>query len=809
MKRIVKRSLALGLGLTLGISGNLGVDSALCSAAADTTVEEISQKAVASRSDGLAIDEAHFPDAIFRDYISSQCDKDKDGKLSEQEIIDVKIIDVYSKGIENLKGIEYFTALISLKCNYTKLSSLDVRNNTTLKFLICDHNNLSDLILSNNTALEDLDCNDNDLSSLNLSDNTALKHLNCFNNDLNGLDVRNNTALEYLSCDDNNLSILDVRNNTALTTLLCCDTNLSSLDVRNNTALKYLDCSMNNLNSLDLSNNTALKSLHCHSTNLSNLDLSNNMALTDLNCYGSKLNSLNVSKNTALECLNCYNNELSSLDLSKSTALEILCCWENQIAELRLNSQTYDKLILTKGNLHGSEVSLSDWQNITGIEESIWNGKRLRLKVTDITKPATYKVNGKAYTIIYVDTVDDIDPDEPLDTTPAPHFYEGHDYNTQATNSTIQIYANGGAVAEPGSTKKKNYKRCVLYTDIRPSYIYTPSKNGEIKPSSGKVVVGITTSDQKPTLVKGKIVDKNASKIASASIKSGQITVTAKSQPGKVYLWVIDTGKNAEAACIPVTIKAAPTKTYIFSIPDTDPSFAYGTTKQFNKGNVGVGQSIKVYLYPAYKQNRVMQKAKNVRYTASVAAKAADCFTVTQFGSNPYCFEICAKNLKGGRSVTGAITFTCSLNGKKTVFKATATNPVTHISTANEIGLTKKANNAFSIKASDTAKISGTFELQPVCASSTDATTDKLKIYAMGSANGYNAAKLEAGNVQITAKKTSEQSKVSMKAAKDKKTVTVAVAKGAKPVTAYFLVVYNTVNNGDQKGYEVVSVTVE
>lgn len=401
------------------------------------------------------------------------------------------------------------------------------------------------------------------------------------------------------------------------------------------------------------------------------------------------------------------------------------------------------------------------------------------------------------------------DEEELPDTTPVSHFYEDHNYNTPATNSTIRIYANGKTVTVPGTTEKNNYKQCILYTDILPSYIYTVGKNGAIKPSSGKVVVGITASNQKPELVKGKIVDKSTSKIAAASIKSGQITVTAKSQPGKVYLWAIDTGRTSVAACIPVTVKAAPTVTNIYAISDTDSSFVYGKIKQFKSGKVGIGETVKVYLYPAYKQNNAVQKAKNVKYTAAVAANAADYFSVTQSGSNPYCFEISAKGLKDGKSVTGTITFTCNLNGKKAVFKATAINPVTNISTINENGLNKKADNSFSIKVSNTAKTRGTFELKPVCASNTNATTDKLKIYAMGSENGYDAAKLKEGKIKITAKKSRAQGKISMKAAADKKTVTVTAAKGAKPVTAYFLVVYNTVNDGAKNGYTVISVTAE
>lgn len=465
-----------------------------------------------------------------------------------------------------------------------------------------------------------------------------------------------------------------------------------------------------------------------------------------------------------------------------------------EYSQSKMQAQAFVDELNTNSKAAGyGEVWAPDTENINNGYPVL---KNVPYKISDLAKDP-------------VDDENNTNTDESLDTTPVSHFYEDHNYVKQATNSTIYIYANGGTVAVPGTTEKKNYKRCILYTDILPSYIYTAGKNGAIKPSSGKVVVGITASNQKPTLVKGKIIDKSTSKIASASIKSGQITVTAKSQPGNVYLWAIDTGRAGESACIPVTVKGAPTTAYIYSIPDTDPSFAYGATKQFKSGQVGIGESIKVYLYPAYKQNGVVQKAKNVKYTASVAVKAADYFSVAQSGSNPYCFEISAKGLKSGKSVAGAITFTCNLNGKKAVFKATAINPVTNISTVNENGLTKNADNSFNIKASDTAKISGTFELQPVCASNTDATTDKLKIYAMGSANGYDTAKLEAGKVQITAKKTSAQGKVSLKPAKDKKTVTVTVSKGAKPATAYFLVVYNTINNGSKKGYTVISVTIE
>lgn len=404
---------------------------------------------------------------------------------------------------------------------------------------------------------------------------------------------------------------------------------------------------------------------------------------------------------------------------------------------------------------------------------------------------------------------EDLDDDEDLDTTEVEHFYEDYSYDNHATNSTIRIYANGGTVTIPGTAEKRNYKSCTLYTDITASYNYTVDKKGKVKPSTGKVIVGITLSDMKPVLVKGKIVDRDAAKIASASIKSGQITVTAKTQPGKAYLWAMDTGRAAEAACIPITVKAAPTAAEIYAISDTDPSFTYGAAKQFKSGKVNVGESIKVYLYPTYKQNGTVQKAKNVRYTAAVDAKSSDYFAVSQSADDPLCFEVSAKGLKDGKSVSGRITFTCGLNGRKTVFTAAATNQVTDISEGNVSGLTKTADHCFRITASDAAKTTGTFEMQTECVSSAYAATDNLKLYAMGSADGYDAAGLAEGTVKITKKKSAAQGKISMKLERDKKTITVTAAKGTKPVTAYYLAVYNTVNSGAKKGYAVLSVTAE
>ena len=57
-----------------------------------------------------AIDEAHFPDPVFREYVR-QFDADGDGVLNEEEILTVTMINCEGFGIKSLEGIEFFTEL--------------------------------------------------------------------------------------------------------------------------------------------------------------------------------------------------------------------------------------------------------------------------------------------------------------------------------------------------------------------------------------------------------------------------------------------------------------------------------------------------------------------------------------------------------------------------------------------------------------------------------------------------------------------------------------------------------------------------
>ena len=200
------------------------------------------------------IPDANFKAALVRD---SLINTNGDDEIQVSEALATDIIDVSSKDITALTGIEVFTNLISLICYDNQLTTLDVSNNTALSNLHCYENQLTTLDVSNHSALGELYCYDNQLATLDVSNNSALANLSCSFNDLTTLDVSSNTALYKLYCNNNQLTTLDVSNNAALYKLYCHDNQLTTLDISNNTALHNLSCHDNpNLICIEVDNAT-------------------------------------------------------------------------------------------------------------------------------------------------------------------------------------------------------------------------------------------------------------------------------------------------------------------------------------------------------------------------------------------------------------------------------------------------------------------------------------------------------------------------------------------------------------------------
>lgn len=203
--------------------------------------------AFAYGDDTVVINEINFPDANWRTIVKEKYSSD--GKvLTKDDIAGVTFISIsgdamYVFGedsdvqITNIKGVEKFTDLKTLRCGYVGLETLDVSSIPQLTELTCEGNELTDINLSNSRALKVFNCAGNEFETIDVSNLTELTRFECYANHLTTLDVSRNTSLKTFSCFNNELTTLDVSHNTALTSLKCARNHLTSLDLSANTNL--------------------------------------------------------------------------------------------------------------------------------------------------------------------------------------------------------------------------------------------------------------------------------------------------------------------------------------------------------------------------------------------------------------------------------------------------------------------------------------------------------------------------------------------------------------------------------------------
>jgi hypothetical protein len=104
-----------------------------------------------------------------------------DGVIPTPNIDTVTSLNVTAQNINDLTGIEDFTALEYLFCRLNSLSSIDVSQNSALLTMACGDNLLTELDVSQNSLLHGLACDSNLLSCLN-GNNINFTFFYAFNN---------------------------------------------------------------------------------------------------------------------------------------------------------------------------------------------------------------------------------------------------------------------------------------------------------------------------------------------------------------------------------------------------------------------------------------------------------------------------------------------------------------------------------------------------------------------------------------------------------------------------------------------------
>lgn len=189
----------------------------------------------------LEINEQNFPDANFRAWLKNPANLNgagADGTLSADELAAVTSLNLSGQNIADLTGIAHFTALESLNVSNNRLTALDVRANTRLRYLYCATNRLTSLDVTRCAELIDLNCERNQLTALDLSGNPKLQQLYCRHNFLSELDVSHNLELVFIETFDNQLTRFDASMLKKLRFLHIDYNRLTELDMSGNPALE-------------------------------------------------------------------------------------------------------------------------------------------------------------------------------------------------------------------------------------------------------------------------------------------------------------------------------------------------------------------------------------------------------------------------------------------------------------------------------------------------------------------------------------------------------------------------------------------
>ena len=315
---------------------------------------------------------------------------------------DVTSLNLDSRNISDLTGIEGFTSLEELSCKNNNLTEIDLETNNKLKKLDCSNNSISELEVTYCRYLEELNCSNNLLTELSFvgkySKNYYLKSVDCSNNQLYFINIKNgdngdiksfsasgndveccilvdDNSAGYMSgwvkdeganfinnigeCNGKIIYVPDDKFERALIILGYDDVMDDFVKKDSISSVTSLEIEWEDIADLTgIKGFTALKELVCYGNELGSLDLSENLALEELDCSMCNLSTLILPENSILEYINLNDNGIRNIDVSDYPELNILYCNSNYINSLDLsNNKELEYLSCSSNPITNLDVS--------------------------------------------------------------------------------------------------------------------------------------------------------------------------------------------------------------------------------------------------------------------------------------------------------------------------------------------------------------------------------------------------------------------------------------------------------------------
>ncbi len=253
----------------------------------------------AETEETCTIDLSYFtyvPDNNFEQHlIDLGLDNVLDDYVFTANINRITSLNISSKGIYDLTGIEAFEDLTELRCDENNLTSIDVSNNVKLETLLVNKNNLTSIDVSALPNLRIFGCGYNpDMTTLDVSHNVWMYQLQYSGNKIKNIDLSKNVNLERLYIEKNDITSIDLSKNIKLRDIYFQNNKIESMDFSHNADLSFVFGQNNELTNIDFTGNNKLTKLDLTHNNLSSLDVRTG---------NNRINDFNVRNNSNLGCI--------------------------------------------------------------------------------------------------------------------------------------------------------------------------------------------------------------------------------------------------------------------------------------------------------------------------------------------------------------------------------------------------------------------------------------------------------------------------------------------------------------------------
>ncbi|QBO36277.1 hypothetical protein EQG49_07280 [Periweissella cryptocerci] len=333
----------------------------------------------------IPIDEAHFPDSIFRAFVATiaQQATGKDVKVLTPDTLKMfGQLDLTNLHFDNLTGIQYFKAIQKLTLNGNNVGDLSILKDNPILGELYAHDMGPELATADVSELPILyKAQFGSLGATSISDdadNIDLKAEDVtVTRDQNLKKIVTNSTLDELGVVfSDSLTTIDTSQSSHLTTLqLSHNGGLKNLDVTKNPELQLLTIRDSSaIEKLDLSNNTSLTNLTIAMTPPDSADKNSQVTLKDVTLPDAKklslldLENLSITADqlakgletyTELDSLVLQNTGLKTVDLSNNPGLTVAVLANNQLTDIAglAKLQNLDSLFVGSNQLTSLDLS--------------------------------------------------------------------------------------------------------------------------------------------------------------------------------------------------------------------------------------------------------------------------------------------------------------------------------------------------------------------------------------------------------------------------------------------------------------------